>query len=129
MKKTIENVLQQGEYDLADILRKINILWVQGALTDDDRASLNDLARNNAQTVHSVDIMAKLEDHEQRLRALEGGVSSKEETEGIPEYQEGKWYYAGDKCSFEGEDYVCIAPEGTVCVWSPAAYPTYWEKA
>jgi hypothetical protein len=43
-------------------------------------------------------------------------------------YQVEKQYYTGDNIYFEGENYVCIAPEGTVCVWSPKDYPAYWEK-
>ena len=47
----------------------------------------------------------------------------------IKKYVVGKWYYNGDKCSFEGVNYVCIAPEGATCVWSPKDYPAYWEVA
>ena len=50
------------------------------------------------------------------------------DAEEYPEYEVGKWYYAGDKISFNGSNYVCIAPDGAVCVWSPADYPAYWEE-
>ena len=33
----------------------------------------------------------------------------------------------GDKITFEGGKYKCIAPDGVVCVWSPKEYPVYWE--
>lgn len=39
----------------------------------------------------------------------------------------GKWYYNGDKITFEGVKYKCIAPDGVVCMWSPKEYPVYWE--
>ena len=36
-------------------------------------------------------------------------------------------YYNGDKVTFEGKKYICIAPEDTACVWSPSDYPAYWK--
>lgn len=37
-------------------------------------------------------------------------------------------YYKGNKVTFEGAKYICIAPDGVACTWSPTQYPTYWEK-
>ena len=129
MYNVVEDVLKQGEYDLNNIIRKINTLWSEDSLTDDERNSLLSLARSNAKPESTVDIVTKIIDLENRLRLLENSNSApKEDTEEYPEYQDGKWYYTGDKVSFEGANYTCIAPEGQVCVWSPSAYPTYWEK-
>lgn len=47
----------------------------------------------------------------------------------IPEYEAGKWYYAGDTVKHKGKVYTCTAPEGQVCVWSPEDYPAYWTEA
>ena len=68
---------------------------------------------------YSVDVLTKLEELDKRLTVLEksGGDTSGEDTAEYPEYVVGKWYYNGDKCSFEGVNYVCIAPEGATCVW------------
>ena len=33
-----------------------------------------------------------------------------------------------DYVLFDGAIYTCIAPDGTVCVWSPLEYPQYWAK-
>ena len=74
--------------------------------------------------------MAKLVDLESRVRILEEGKANEGTTEGIPEAEEytvGKWYYRGDRVKFNGNTYICIAPEGVVCTWSPSEYPTYWE--
>ena len=129
MYSVVENVLKQGGYNLNDIIRKIDSLWVKGSLTDEEKESLITLARNGAKPENSLDILSKLDELEKRVRALETDTNKPEDnTETYPEYQDGKWYYNGDKCSFEGANYVCIAPEGVVCVWSPSAYPTYWEK-
>ena len=38
-------------------------------------------------------------------------------------------YYNGDKVTYNGKHYVCIAPDGTACVWSPDVYPSYWQAA
>lgn len=128
MKKVIENVLKLGDYDLTDILRKINIFWVRGMLTDDDYNTLISIAQNNASPSNSVDIMAKFDDIEHRLRALEKELILESDTDKYPEYIEGKWYYAGDKITFDSSSYICVAPDGVACVWSPSAYPPYWEE-
>lgn len=127
MYSVVENVLKQGGYNLTDIIRKIDSLWLKGSLNDDEKDRLISIAQNGAKTENSLDVFAKLDELEKRIRALEGNAD--EETETYPEYQDGKWYYSGDKCSFDGANYICIAPDGVVCVWSPSAYPTYWEKA
>lgn len=129
MYSIVENVLKNGGYNLNDIIRKIDALWIKGDFTDEERNSLLSLARDGAKTENTADILAKLNDLENRVRLLENSEpTSKEDAEEYPEYQEGKWYYNGDNCSFEGENYTCIAPDGAVCVWSPSAYPAYWEK-
>lgn len=59
---------------------------------------------------------------------LEERVLALEKTVTVEPFVAGKWYYRGDKVSFEGATYTCVAPEGAVCVWSPGDYPVYWEK-
>ena len=80
---------------------------------------------NNADTAQEVNMLAKLEELEQRVKALETGNT--EPGEAYPDYVVGKWYYNGDKITFEGGKYNCIAPDGAVCTWSPKEYPAYWE--
>lgn len=125
MKAIIKNVISRGGYDLTAILRKVDTLWAEGRLSDEERAELTRLARNGADVTASVDVVAKLVDLEKRVKALEGNESTTEE---YPEYVVGAYYYNGDKVSFEGVNYVCIAPENTVCVWSPKDYPAYWQE-
>ena len=79
-------------------------------------------AQANADFGSSIDIIAKIEELDARVRALEGGGGE------TAEYMPGTWYYSGDKVSFEGKIYVCTAPGGQVCTWSPAEYPDYWEE-
>ena len=128
MKKLFENVIARGGYDLGVMLKKIDSYHVEGKLTDAEKDELYAQARAGADMQASVDVLAKLEELEKRVRALEeGGASGGGETgDTVAEYVPGKWYYAGDRVSFEGKRYVCIAPEGVVCVWSPVEYPAYW---
>ena len=127
MFNTVKNVLSQGGYNLTDILGKIENLWVKGKLTDEQQKELIALARDGAKPKNSIDVLAKLDELEKRIRALEGdGDNSDEQT--YLEFENGMWYYTGDKVSFEGENYICTAPEGHVCVWSPKDFPAYWEK-
>lgn len=122
----IVDVLNRGGYDLKGITDKINALWVEGKLTDTERENLLNKAQDNADSSYSVDVIQKLNELEQRVRAIENKDIPTDAT--IEEYAVGKWYYNGDKCTFEGKEYTCVAPEGVACVWSPAEYPTYWEK-
>lgn len=125
MYTIMKQVIEAGGYDLPTMLGKVSTAWARGSLTTEQQEELEALARSCAQTQGSVDVLKKLEELEGRLRALEnaGGTAGAD----YPAYVEGKWYYAGDTCSFEGINYTCIAPAGVVCVWSPAAYPAYWQ--
>lgn len=140
MYGVVKNVINSKRYELAEMLKKIDTLWVQGSITEEQRLELILLAQNNARVENSIDILNKLADLDRRITSLENGdepaeddttsgETEEEVTEEVtyPAYEAGKWYHAGDKVSFDGSNYVCIAPEGAVCVWSPADYPTYWE--
>lgn len=126
MYKIVKNVIESGNYDLTAISKKITTIWVENKLTDTEFAELIQRAKDGAKTENSIDVLAKLEELDKRLLAVENGCVTTEPEE-YPEFVVGKWYYTGDKVSFEGTNYVCIAPEGTVCVWSPKDYPAYWE--
>lgn len=127
MQKIIEKVIETKNFELSDMLRKIDTLWVQGSINEETRKMLSDKARNNATLDKSFDILSKLEELDKRLKALENkGTEETEET--YEEFVAGKWYYNGNKISFEGKNYVCIAPDGATCVWNPTDYPAYWEE-
>lgn len=116
-------------FDLTAMLAKIDYHHIRGNLSDADREELVALARNKANPMGGVDVMAKLQDHEARIKALEEAKTADGDTTGetVPEYQVGKWYYNGDKVLFEGVVKTCTAPAGVVCTWSPAEYPAYWD--
>lgn len=124
MIKIIKNVIESGNFELTDILAKIDTFWLRGNLTKEESDELYALAQAKAKPENSVDVIKKLEELEQRIKALESTTESGEE---YPEFEVGKWYYTGDKITFESKKYKCIAPDGVTCVWSPKDYPAYWE--
>ena len=144
MYEIIKTVIESGQYDLTDILKKIDVQWISGKITEEQRNELIQLAQGKANAKNSVDILSKLAEMEKRMVAREKEIIAlktpyviPEEAEGeteegntqeYPEYLAGKWYYNGDNISFEGEIYTCIAPEGQVCTWNPVEYPPYWKK-
>lgn len=130
MFKIVKSVLNNGGYNLVDIINKVDALWVQGKLTDAEREELLSLARVNATAEKEANLFSKVVELEARVVALENNTPSVEpEPEAtVADFVEGKWYYAGDKCKWHGETYTCVAPAGVVCVWSPEAYPAYWNK-
>lgn len=123
----IKSTIESKNYELTDILAKIEKRCFEGQLTEAERDELQVLARDNADAKNSIDVFAKLQELESRIKALEEQKAD-EPTEEYPEYVVGKWYYNGDKISFNGKNYECIAPQGTVCTWSPNEYPAYWNE-
>lgn len=129
MFNAMKTVILSKDYDLTDIMAKIDVMWVKGKLTDSQKEELQGMARISAKPVHSIDVMAKLDELEKRVKALESAETKEEQTEEvIAEFVVGKWYYNGDKVKFEGKTYECIAPVGDVCVWSPKDFPAYWKE-
>lgn len=132
MYNILKNVISTKRYELKDILSKIDTLWVQGSITEEQRTSLILDAQNNARTENSIDVLNKLYELERRVTELEKLNQTDAPTEGdtetvtYPPYEAGKWYTNGDIVEFDGQNYKCVAPIKTVCVWSPTEYPAYW---
>lgn len=131
MYNIIKTVITSGNFELTDIIRKIDTVWLEGKITDEEKAELVEMAQGKANPQHSMDLVAKVVDLEKRVKILEAkettsdGEEVTEET--YPPFVENKWYYNGGKCSENGSNYTCIAPDGVACVWSPSAYPPYWK--
>lgn len=135
MYEIFVSVINKGGYKLGDMIERIKTYAAEGKLTIEEMEKLEALAREKANVQDGTDMLGMLLEHEARLRALEAKHATEEEPPTdengdtiIAEYVPGKWYYAGDVVKYEDEAYTCIAPDGVVCVWSPAEYPTYWEK-
>lgn len=132
MFNVFKNVIENRNFELKGIIKKIDTLWAQSSITDDERAELISLAQSKANVQQSIDVMQKLEELDKRMKVVEELLASdNESTEDTQatyaDYEVGKWYYNGDIVKFEDVLYKCVAPDGVVCVWSPSDYPAYWE--
>lgn len=144
MYEIVKNVINAKNYELTDMLTKIDTFWAQGSLTEEQRTELISLARQNADPAASyaplqdqIDALAdRLDALTTRVSALEqtgetGGDNPEEPAEDWPEYVQPTGahdaYHNGDKITYNGQHYTCIAPEGTACVWNPDTYPAYWQ--
>lgn len=143
MYEDVMRVIEAGGYDLADLLRRIDVLYVGGRLTDEEREALVGEARAKADPAAAyAPIERRIEaleawrtEVDAKLAAIEGGWEEpdpEEPADEWPEYVQPTGahdaYYAGAKVTWQGEHYVCTAPEGTACVWDPGTYPAYWER-
>lgn len=81
MYQIIKDVINSGRYELNDILKKIDTIWVQGDLTDDEKAELVELARTNADPAQTYaplreqidQAFAQIKALDARVKALEAG--------------------------------------------------------
>lgn len=149
MERNIYNVLKtvisSKRYELADMLEKIDFVWAQGDIDNEQRLSLISDAQNNAMVENSIDVLKSLYELNKRVSECEKligelkantktdtdtdiPVVDEVETPTYPEYVAGKWYQNGNIVAFGGKNYKCIAPIETVCVWSPIEYPAYWVE-
>lgn len=140
MYSVIKDVITKGSYELVDILNKINKLWVENALTEEERDELVNLARTNAvpdnsyaeNTQQIANLWEYYQQLDSRITALEnnsGTVEPTEPEEEWPEYRQPSGahnaYNAGDKITFtDGNRYICQMDN---CVWDPITYPSAWE--
>lgn len=129
----LKDVLNSGDFVLSEKLESIQYYQVHGDITLEQMEELTALAREKAQPQYNPEsdfetVIQALHDLEKRVEALEQEGSTEPVQKKYEEYKAGKWYYNGDGCTFNGKKYDCIAPEGQVCVWSPADYPTYWQE-
>ena len=139
MYQIIKDVINSGRYELGDMLGKIDTIWVQGDLTDEQRGELVELARDNADPAASyAPLQEQIEQAFAQIKALGDRVEKLEagETpEPGPEPEEWPaWvqptgahdcYNTGDKVTYNGKHYISKL-DGNV--WSPDAYPQGWTE-
>lgn len=128
MYEVIKAAINTGDYKLESMLARIRTFAAKGFLNADEMTELEGLAREHATIRADTDLFEKVMELERRIRALEEN-KVEAPAEEYPAYVTGKWYYKGDKCSHNGASYVCTAPDGVVCTWSPEEHPAYWDKA
>lgn len=146
MYDIIKTVISSGRYELSDMLKKIDTIWLQGGLTEEQKSELVELARQNALPENShaslqrqVDTLFKnMEEMAAAIKAntdaitiLQGGTVIPPVQEEWPEYVQPTGahdaYNTGDKMTYvDGRRYICRM-DG--CVWGPDTYPQAWEEA
>lgn len=156
MYEVFKSVITSGNYELSDILTKIDTIWVQGQITDEQRTELVELARQNADPeqsyaplqkqidtlfVNMAEVSTQVSENTANIKAIKDKLAEQGTEVPEPEPEPGDeypaWkqptgahdaYYKDDKMTFtDGNKYICISPEGVACVWSPVEYPTYWQ--
>lgn len=146
MYEIIKNVIESKDYELRDMLYKINKMYIESYITEDQKTDLDELARTNANAENSyAPVQEQIDNTNARIDSLEDRVAKLENsetgegTEGEPaeppvtdEYKEyvqptgaHDCYNTGDKISFNGKKYVCKI---NGCVWDPNTYPAGWEE-
>lgn len=140
MYSILKNVIISGDFNLDTMLTKIQTMWAQSRINEEEMEELTGLARGNAKASNDLDFKDLVLQHDQMIRDLflavadlKAGTGDNSVVDGVdekdvPEFVVGKTYYADDIVKFNNKLYVCIAPAGAVCVWSPADYPIYWEE-
>lgn len=129
----IATVIGNGGYDLSDLLHRIDVIYVSGQLTDQEREDLVGEARERAEPDAQLpSLTERVGALELRVAALEQGTYQPSEPEGDPEWPEwvrptskDEYYHKGDKVTFGGKHYVCNKNNVTT---SPAEDPKSWIR-
>ncbi len=66
-----KSIINGGNYEVSAMERKIDTLYIEGKLTEEQRTELIALASTNANDNLQIDVVAKLKDLEDRIFALE----------------------------------------------------------
>lgn len=83
-EQAVRRVIESGSYVLDALEERIDQLWVEGKLTDEQRAELKRLAAEEAKDEYQIDVVEKLADLEQRVYNLEHPVDQ------FPVWQQGQ---------------------------------------
>lgn len=155
MYEVIKSVIESGRFELKDMLKKIDTIWLQGDITEEQKAELVTLAQEKAKPENSYaplqdqineafkkieNLTATVNENAKGMSAIKEAVEKlggsvtttepdPEPEEEYPEYVQptGAYdaYNTGDKITYQGEKYECIM---NGCVWSPVDYPQGWKK-
>lgn len=135
MYEIILSVIKNQDYKLEDILKKIETMWIESKINDEQKDELIEKARENAVPENSYAtinetverLIVEVEDLKKRVLILEGNSSEQEEE--YPEFVQPTGahdcYNQGDKVTFKEKKYICKINN---CVWDPETYPAGWEE-
>lgn len=133
MFKIFKNVIENSDFDLRDILKKIEESYIKSDISEEEKESLETLAREKAKPENSyASLQEQIDELAERISKLEKALeenSGEEVTEEFPEYKQPSGshdaYKVGDKITFNEKKYICKLDN---YVWSPSEYPTAWEE-
>ena len=119
--------------DVKDMLTKIDTAWYQGQISYDERNELTAIARENATPdMGYANIENRITRVEDRIAALEAKETSGGDTTEYPEWKQPTGahdaYKAGDKITYDGKRYTCVAQEGVAVTYPPDVFPGFWEE-
>ena len=132
----IKNVINSGDYELIEMLYKINKMYMESAITEEEKTGLDSLARQNANAEKSyAPLQEQIDNIYKELELIKAdikeikGEEPEEPTEEYPEFVQPSGahdaYNEGDKITYKNKKYVC---KMNGCVWSPEIYPQGWEE-
>ena len=129
MFKIFKNVIENSDFDLRDILKKIEESYIKSDISEKEKTSLETLAREKAKPENSyASLQKQIDELAERISKLEEN-SGEEVTEEYQEYKQPSGshdaYKTGDKITFNEKKYICKLNN---CVWSPSEYPSAWEE-
>lgn len=157
MYEIIKSVIESGKYELKDMLTKIDTIWIQGGITEDQKKELTELAQSKANPANSyaplqtqIDQAFKMiNELTETVNANAQGMSALKEAveklgqpivtpdpEPVEEYPE--WYewngigicpwQTGSKCTHNGDKFESQVDNN---IWEPGAigvYDNIWKK-
>lgn len=143
MYEIIKTVIQSGRYELSDMLKKTDTIWLQGGITQEQHDELAALAREHAVPENSYgstqeqldrifknlgELAAAVRANADAIAALKG-ESAVTPPEEWPEYVQPSGahdaYSTGDRITYNGSHYTC---QMDGCVWNPDVYPDGWKE-
>lgn len=141
MYEIIKNVIENKDYELVDMLYKINKMYIEAEITEEQKEELDNLARTNAKAENSYaplqkqldNTNARIDSLEERIAKLEG-ETTEEPSEPVQEDEYPEFvqptgahdaYNVGDKITYNGKKYIC---QINGCVWAPDVYPQGWQE-
>lgn len=153
MFNIFKNVIEKSDFDLRDILNKIEESYIKSSLSKEEQEQLEEMARQHAKPENSyASLQSQIDDLAQKIKKLQvtinanaqgmsaikeaveqlGGVvtpPAEQPTEEYPEYKKPTGahdaYKIGDKITYNGKHYECIFDN---CVWNPEEYPQGWKE-
>lgn len=138
MYEIIKSVIDSGKYYLTDMLKKIDTIWIQGDITEEQKVELKTLATDNApREEENSEILKRLVERidtlEEKVATLEnGGAKPEPPTDEYTEWtaydgvNAGK-YMIGAKVTHRDKKYVSLVDNN---IWEPGVFgtETVWKE-